>query len=44
MEGTAGNIEIGKVRAHRTWEEGVVVDVIKERLLEHLEQHREYEF
>lgn len=30
MEGTAGNIEIGKVRAHRTWEEGVVVDVMRE--------------
>lgn len=29
MEETVGNIEIGKVRAHRTWEEGNV-----ERLLE----------
>lgn len=41
MEETSGNIEIGKVRAYRTWEEGIVVDVMKERLLEYLEQHRE---
>lgn len=32
MEATAGNIEIGEVRAHRTWEEGNV-----ERLLEQSE-------
>lgn len=44
MEETVGNIEIGKVRSYRTWKEGVVVDVMKERLLEYLEQHREYEF